>query len=151
MIRSYYSYILPFYTAFLLYMMLFGMGREAGEIGNLQLKPFRSIHFFFVADVSFGRFFLNIICNIAVFVPFGWLGLSFKKVRSIFVLFPVFVFGIMAVELIQHFSGRGTADIDDVILNTVGMLSGYFFLAVFRRKLLQSELDTLDKLELFNR
>lgn len=150
MIRSYYSYVLPFYTLFLLYMMLFGMGREAGEIGNLQLKPFRSIHFFFVADVSFGRFFLNIICNIAVFVPFGWLGVSFRQLRSIWILFPVFVLGICGVEMIQHFSGRGTADIDDVMLNTLGMLTGYVFLSAFKRRLLETELQQLEKLELLN-
>ncbi len=151
MLRSYYSYLLPFYVLFLLYMMLFGMGRFAGEVGNLQLIPFHSIKFFFIADVGFGRFFINIICNIVVFVPFGWLGLSFKPLRSLWVLLPVFVFGIIGVELTQHFSGRGTADIDDVILNTLGMLTGFIFLQAFQKRLLKTELERLNKLELFNR
>ncbi len=150
MLRSYYSYLLPFYVLLLLYMMLFGMGRLAGEVGNLQLRPFHSIRFFFIADVTFGRFFINIICNIAVFIPFGWLGLSFKPLRSIWILLPVFVMGIMGVELIQHFSGRGTADIDDVMLNTLGMLTGFVFLQAFKKKLMETERGNLEKLLLFN-
>lgn len=129
--KRYYEVFIPFYTLFLVYMMLYGCGREAGEIGNLQLTPFRSIHYFFLPHIPFGTFFLNIICNIAVFVPFGWLGLKFRPMKNLFLLTLVFVQGIITIEFTQHFSGRGTADIDDVILNTLGMLTGFFFLSVF--------------------
>lgn len=138
-LRKYYTTLIPFYTIFLLYMMLFGCGRMSGEVGNLQLTPFRSIHYFMAPNVPFGKFFLNIICNIVVFVPFGWIGLSFSKMRSFLLLLPLFVAAIVSVELIQHFSGRGTADVDDVILNTLGMSTGYFFLAAFRKKIYASQ------------
>jgi len=120
--------------------MLFGCGRMSGEIGNLQLTPFRSINYFFGPHIPFGKFFLNIICNIAVFVPFGWFGISYKPMRSFFLLLPAFVLSIIAIELVQHFSGRGTADIDDVILNTLGMLTGYFFLNLLEKRILRTDL-----------
>lgn len=134
-LRKYYTTLIPFYTFFLLYMMLFGCGRMSGEVGNLQLTPFRSIHYFTAPSVPFSKFFLNVVCNIVVFVPFGWMGLSFRKMQSFFLLLPLFVVAIIGVELTQHFSGRGTADVDDVILNTLGMSTGYFFLSAFRKRI----------------
>lgn len=133
LIKDYYTGLIPFYTIFLLYMMLYGCGREAGEIGNLQLVPFRSIQHFLLPQIPFGKFFMNIICNIVVFIPFGWLGLSIKPLKNIFLLLPLYILGIISIELTQHFTGRGMADIDDVILNTLGMLSGYFILWIFEK------------------
>ena len=117
--------LLPVYTLLLIYMMLFGMGREAGEIGNLQLTPFRSIERFSNTLVPIHDFVVNIICNIIVFMPFGWLGIYNKVFNPLYILFPIFFIFIVSIEMVQHFSGRGVADIDDVILNSVGMLSGY--------------------------
>lgn len=125
MISRYYAALLPVYTLFLLYMMLFGCGRIAGEIGNLQIVPFRSITYFSTEHVGFWKFFLNIVCNVVVFVPFGYMGWVFSPLKSFSLLLPIFVLGIVFIELIQYFTGLGTADIDDVILNTVGMSSGY--------------------------
>ena len=137
---KYFPVMIPFYTIFLLYMMLFGCGRTAAEIGNLQLKPFRSIHYFLKPQVSFERFFLNIICNIAVFVPFGFLGLAWKSMKSFPVLLLFFVGSVISIELLQYFSGRGTADVDDVFLNTLGMSTGFFFLKVFKKSIFRPKL-----------
>ena len=125
--RRYYKRLLPIYTMLLLYMMLFGLGREAGEVGNLQLTPFHTIERFSSSYIPFKVFFVNIICNIAVFAPFGWLGVYNRFFNPIYIIAPLFILSIILVELIQHYSGRGIADVDDVILNTVGMLSGYAF------------------------
>ena len=137
---KYFSTLIPFYTILLLYMMLFGCGGTAAEIGNLQLKPFKSIHYFLEPHISFGRFFLNIICNIAVFVPFGFLGLAWKPMKNFTFLLPFFVISIISIELLQYFSGRGTADIDDVFLNTLGMSTGFFFLKAFQKSIFQPKM-----------
>ncbi len=135
--------MLPVYTLLLIYMMLFGMGREAGEIGNLQLTPFRSIERFSSSLVPLNDFIVNIICNIAVFMPFGGLGLYHKFFNPLYIKLPTFVLFIILVELTQHFSGRGVADIDDVILNTIGMLSGYVFYQLLGKEKSETEVASV--------
>ena len=107
--------------------MLFGCGRESNEIGNLQLRPLESIHYFLQPGMPFWRIFINIICNIVVFVPFGFLGMAFPYLKKFLPLTILFVAGIISIEFTQYYTGRGTADVDDVLLNTLGMLSGFSF------------------------
>lgn len=143
MLEKLYVKYMPLYVFGLVYMMLFGCGRTAGEIGNLQLKPFHMILNFTRYQVPFEDFFLNIICNVLVFMPFGFLGVIHKNLRNAGILIPVFICGIISIELIQHFTGRGVADIDDVFLNTIGMLSGYFVFTKFT----SDEQEELQELE----
>lgn len=107
--------------------MLFGCGREPHEIGNLQLTPLESIQYFMQPEIPLWRFFINIICNIVVFVPFGFLGLAFPYLKKFLPITILFVAGIILIESTQYFTGRGTADVDDVLLNTLGMLTGFTF------------------------
>ncbi len=69
------------------------------------------------------RLIENIAGNIILFVPFGvLLPLAFKVERS------TIVYGCAAsvlVEIIQLAFAMGAADIDDVILNTLGAVIGY--------------------------
>ena len=143
MLEKLYVKYMPLYFFGLVYMMLFGCGRTAGEIGNLQLKPFHMILNFTSFKVPFEDFFLNIVCNVVVFMPFGFLGLIHKNCKNIGILLPLFICGIISIELTQHFTGRGVADIDDVFLNTIGMLSGYFLFS----KLAISEEEEIHDLE----
>lgn len=93
--------------------------------------PFETISKFFSTDVSFYDFFINIICNIFLFVPFGFLGLIFKSFNSIKIILPFFIFAIMVMEFLQTITGRGYGEIDDVILNTTGMLIGFILKKYF--------------------
>lgn len=101
-------------------MMFFGAGREASEISYLQMRPFTTIEHFFTDDVDNDDFLLNIIGNVFVFSPFGWLGLCIKKFNSLVLITTFFLVIISLVETTQYFSRRGVADIDDVFLNTMG-------------------------------
>lgn len=122
-----------------MYMMLIGFGRISTEIRPLQLIPFETISKFFSTDVSFYNFFINIICNIILFIPFGFLGLIFKYFKSIKFLFPFFISAIIFMEFLQTFSGRGYGEVDDVILNTIGMLIGFaIFKFLYTQKLTKS-------------
>lgn len=116
------------YTLGLLYMMFYGSGREASDIGYLQINPFQTIRHFLQDQVKFSDFALNIIGNIFVFSPYGLLGLVSKQFLRLGILIPFFMLIIIGIESTQYFTGRGTADIDDVFLNTLGMLIGYFAL-----------------------
>lgn len=73
------------------------------------------------------------IANILMFLPLGFIfPLAFKKVRN----FWKTTIGIMAfsflIEFVQYFIGR-SADIDDLILNTLGGILGYSIFSVFSR------------------
>lgn len=128
--KRYYAVLIPFYTIFLLYMMFYGCGRHP-EFGFLQLNPLQSITYFLRYNNFFSeKFMVNIVGNILVFIPFGGLGLLVRKLNNLPLLFWLFVCGISTIELLQYWTARGTADIDDVFLNTFGMLIGYFALQV---------------------
>lgn len=126
--KRYYAVLIPFYTIFLLYMMFYGCGRHP-EYGFLQLNPLRSITYLVRYNDFFSEtFMVNIVGNILVFIPFGGLGLIIKKLNNLPLLFFLFICGISTIELAQYYTARGTADVDDVFLNTFGMLIGYTLL-----------------------
>ncbi|SDQ19875.1 VanZ like family protein [Chryseobacterium soldanellicola] len=107
-------------------MMFFGCDRETSAISYFQLTPFNTIHHFLCDDhINKQSFLINLIGNIFVFSPFGWLGLTIKKLNKIIPLILFFILTISLIEITQSITGRGVADIDDVILNTIGMLFGY--------------------------
>ncbi|MBD8084062.1 VanZ family protein [Chryseobacterium caseinilyticum] len=123
--RRYFVVFISLYTIFLLYMMFFASGREASEVSYLQMQPFITIQHFFTDDVDSEAFLVNIVGNVFVFSPFGWLGLCIRKFNSLVPITAFFLVIITVIESIQYISGRGVADIDDVFLNTLGMCIGF--------------------------
>lgn len=69
----------------------------------------------------------NILLNIALFVPLGFLlPLLTKKLRRWHRMTAV-GFGVsLAIELIQLLTARGICDVDDLFANTLGAAMGYF-------------------------
>lgn len=71
--------------------------------------------------------FENLVGNIAVFMPFGyllprikgWAGNWFMTVGTAF-------FFSLGIELFQLFSAFGAFDVDDLLLNVLGALIGYW-------------------------
>lgn len=107
--------------------MFFGSGREASEVSYVQTQPFITIQKFFTdTKVGTDDFLVNIVGNIFVFSPFGWLGLYFRKFSQLIPATFSFLIIISLIESLQYLTGRGVADIDDIFLNTVGMLIGFF-------------------------
>ncbi|MCW3162734.1 VanZ family protein [Chryseobacterium oryctis] len=124
--KKYFAVLISVYALFLLYMMFFGSGREASDCFYLQLKPFKTIHIFFTdSKVQETDFIINIIGNVFVFSPFGWLGLCISKFNKFFPITLFFIILISIIELTQSYTGRGVADVDDVFLNTLGMIIGF--------------------------
>ena len=108
-------------------MMFFGSGRVASEVSYIQTEPFTTIQKFFTdTKISNEDFLINILGNIFVFSPFGWLGLCIKKFNKFIPTTLYFLLIITTVEALQYITGRGVADIDDIFLNTFGMLIGFF-------------------------
>ncbi|WP_322922437.1 VanZ family protein [Paenibacillus campi] len=116
------------YTLLLLYWMFFGFGRHAPDEDTpyrYNLIPLRTIADF--ATMRIGTVmdqWINVLGNIAVFVPFG---LFIPLVRSVRLL-PFaggFALFILLLEILQFITRRGTFDVDDIMLNTIGACLGY--------------------------
>lgn len=100
---------------------------------NVNLVPLRMFTDYWKDLTHGGGFFtiLNFLGNLAVFVPLGFLpALLFRKPtwrRSVLVGFGI----SLLVECGQYLVCR-TTDIDDVILNTLGALCGYWIFLLVR-------------------
>lgn len=70
--------------------------------------------------------FENLVGNIVVFIPFGFLlPYVIAKGRNFFVmLLNVFIFTV-GIEVFQLFSAFGAFDVDDILLNCAGAVIGY--------------------------
>lgn len=77
---------------------------------------------------------MNLVGNVVGFMPFGFLLplLSVKERRWIMVLLLTFELSLV-VEVLQLFMGVGSFDVDDLLLNTVGGLIGYWCYCMFAR------------------
>lgn len=68
----------------------------------------------------------NLFGNIALFIPYGiFLPCLFKRLRKLWKVLLIGVVTIVCVELLQFLTLRGSCDIDDLILNMIGIFLGY--------------------------
>ena len=98
-----------------------------------NITPFKTIFEYFTLlknnQINTDIVIRNIGVNLLLFLPMGFaMPILFgKKINSIgrFACFIVLI--TLLVEIIQFLTKTGTGDIDDVILNSVGGIIGYFF------------------------
>lgn len=101
-------------------------GIQPKFVDKPNLMPFKVIVEYVKNAHSLNDWFTkNLAVNIIMFMPCGFLApLFFKKHK----LWHILMFGIalsIIVEILQALLGVGTVDIDDVILNTCGLLLGF--------------------------
>ncbi|TKI67995.1 VanZ family protein [Lysinibacillus mangiferihumi] len=69
---------------------------------------------------------LNLLGNLLIFTPMGFLlPLLSKRFRKVWIVVCVGFFSSLAVETVQFIFRVGSADVDDLILNTLGAWFGY--------------------------
>ncbi|MGN1205931.1 MAG: VanZ family protein [Eubacterium sp.] len=73
--------------------------------------------------VGIEYFLINIVGNIVVFMPFGFFVPNLKKWDFLRVVIAGFFFSL-AVETVQLVTKVGTFDVDDLLLNTIGVMLG---------------------------
>lgn len=122
------AFIAACYILCLLYWMFIGFGRAASgdETMRYNLLPFATINNYFIYydHYNWDTWIINIGGNIGVFMPIGFslpiiFGWRFKRAIISFVLF------ISVLEVLQLITRRGSLDVDDILLNTVGAAIGY--------------------------
>jgi len=83
--------------------------------------------------------FENLFGNILVFIPFGVLFPLVSRIgRKWYLFLLVSLAFILGIEVFQLFTGCGAFDVDDIILNCLGALTGFLIFQVFsiiKRKL----------------
>lgn len=69
---------------------------------------------------------LNLLGNLLIFTPMGFLlPLLSKRSRKVWIVVCAGFFSSLAVETVQFIFRVGSADVDDLILNTLGAWFGY--------------------------
>ena len=127
------------YVALMLWL-LFGQRFEGGDLAmtldgsgdNLNLVPFETLRLYWrllqkgASEALLRHAVINLVGNVVMFVPLGWLLPGIWRVfRGVF---RTVIFGaslICLVELLQYITGLGSCDVDDLLLNTAGILLGY--------------------------
>jgi len=122
--KIYRIFILP-YTIFLLYLMFLGFGREQHEANIVRLLPFVSTILFVQNTTSWESIIINLLGNIIMFIPFGFLGWLNAKYFSFKKLIVDFLSALIIVEALQYLTRLGVFDIDDLALNSLGVWIGF--------------------------
>ncbi|GAA0497963.1 hypothetical protein GCM10008986_26260 [Salinibacillus aidingensis] len=126
--------ILILYTGLLIYWMFFGFSRVQTEDYMYNLIPLSTLKLYIenFSHFPLETWLINLAGNIGVFIPFGvLLPLCFQKLWVIRDFLKVFLVGIFILELCQLSFRVGSFDVDDILLNTVGALTGFLLLRIF--------------------
>lgn len=102
-------------------------------VSSANLVPFRTI-FSYAKVVKQGYAFANLFGNIFTFLPFGFLlPLVYEKINKFWMIVLHALWLSLGIEIFQLVTQFGVFDIDDMILNTLGAILGYFlFLFLFQ-------------------
>ena len=122
--KIYRIFVLP-YTIFLLYLMFLGFGREQHEANIVRLLPLVSTILFVQNTTSWESIIINLLGNIIMFIPFGFLGWLNAKYFNFKKLIVDFLSVLIIVEALQYLTRLGVFDIDDLALNSLGVWIGF--------------------------
>ena len=110
--------------------------------GVSNFTPFKEI---FRYEFGTYKFFRNVVGNILLFVPFGFLSSYLLKNNKLGIATILTVIASLTIEVVQYYIGR-VFDIDDIMLNVIGGIVGflvYIGLDAVRRKIKLFRNDTV--------
>ncbi|RFU66886.1 VanZ family protein [Bacillus sp. V59.32b] len=124
------SYLLfSIYLLLLIYLLFFGFYRQSVTVQDYNLVPFKTIMMYISHSSQFnpGILFNNLAGNVLAFMPLGFfipllLNREFTVLKIIFLTFTV----SLSVECVQYYYQIGGFDVDDIILNTIGGMAGFW-------------------------
>ena len=95
-------------------------------LGTANFMPFKTIKMYIKYADKLNSF-ENLAGNILAFVPFGFLLPLVRKTKSNLAdIFANALILVIGIEVFQLFSAFGAFDVDDIILNCLGAVIGYF-------------------------
>ena len=139
--RRFWWAVFLLYCAVMLWL-LYGQRMGALADASINLRPFETIcRFLWVLRYSnqhgmITHAVINLVGNVVMFVPLGLLlPTIWRRMRHFWACF-VFAGGvILLVELTQFITRLGACDVDDLLLNMVGILCGYVLWRIFCGKM----------------
>lgn len=131
--------LLILYVGVLLYFLFFSdilFRNERTLVRRANFTLFSQIRLFWNArHTNLQLTLVNLLGNIAIFVPFGFLVPSISHNKSYTNLFSVTAMAAMfstLIEVMQILTKVGRFDVDDILLNTIGAVCGYLIYAIVR-------------------
>ena len=132
-----------YYMLFVIYSLtmlwlLFGRQQYHREMMDMlvNLRPLKTIRAYLYVLQNREEVYLlriaafNLFGNVVLFIPYGIiLPYLFRRMRELWKVMVAGVVTVVCVELLQIATLRGSCDVDDLILNMMGILIGYI---VFR-------------------
>jgi glycopeptide antibiotics resistance protein len=103
--------------------------------GTINLIPLDTINFYLSGNVAYLIALYNLGANIVLFIPFGLYYRYIYKTPAMKQLLIITVCSIGTIEWLQFITKRGSLDIDDLMLNVLGVCLGYFIHAFFQKVL----------------
>ena len=128
------------YLLLLVYVLFFsaGFGREDHAEYRYNLTLFQEIGRYYGLGMRTGSwtlFWMNVIGNICVFVPFGmFVPKLFAKCRKLISIILLSFEVSLLVEIIQLVTRVGSFDVDDLLMNTIGGILGYIIYKIFTKE-----------------
>jgi glycopeptide antibiotics resistance protein len=94
-------------------------------LSSANFIPFKTIKMYIRYRSSLNSF-ANLFGNLFILTPLGIiLPFAWRKKHSVFLITAIGFLVSMAVETLQLVLGVGAFDVDDLILNTLGVIVGY--------------------------
>jgi glycopeptide antibiotics resistance protein len=127
------------YIAVLVYLLFFSEEYGRDHISSdyrYNLELLKEIKRFLIYRdiIGFKSVAVNILGNVAAFIPFGFmLPLLSKKYRSFIYVALLSILFSLAVEMLQMVTKVGIFDVDDILLNSLGGILGYIIYGIYHR------------------
>lgn len=135
LVAAFFIYLIVLFN-FVFFSNYFGrVNAEVLRYQKVNLVPFKTIsNYIRMKDLlNPSVFIINILGNIAAFMPFGFLlPVIVKSKRRMVWLFILSTGLSVFIEMTQGYLGVGVMDVDDVILNVLGGVLGYWVFVIVR-------------------
>lgn len=102
------------------------------DTGPANLVPFKTISLYLFGHQGWMMIFFELIGNIGLLVPFGFLMPLVCRKMTWWLSLALAILVPLVIEGLQVMLRTGRFDIDDVILNGLGIMIGYWIYAAFR-------------------
>ena len=143
------TYLIKYKVKFIFYKEILMLGFIMYVIALFEVVTFQDVSwsssnfipFKEMLRYEFGTklFFKNVVGNMIMFIPFGFFISYFLKFKKFYSIFFLTLLTSITIETTQLLIGR-VFDIDDIFLNIIGGLIGYFiFRIIYKIKFLKKE------------
>ncbi len=111
----------PLFVIYLI-ILFYIISKPTYTYNIINIKPFKEILRY---NITSRLFIKNVVGNILLFIPYSMFLSYYLKINKIYILLIMSFIFSLSIELIQIKLGR-VFDIDDIILNIISSIIGYF-------------------------